>query len=141
VLKPAIIVFGFAAAGREGKASSVARGGAALPEFVFCRRVDAVVGDGRARLMFVLEMLGTEVFPHAGGTETAVPRGFLLAAASAGKGSRVVPLAIALPQEPCLETAEREDCAVLFFSVSTRRPLLAIFETPGRVPLGPGKSG
>jgi hypothetical protein len=93
VLKPAIIVFGFAAAGSEGKASSVARGGAAVLEFVvFCLMVEAVVGEGREELRFVLATVGTGELPHAGGVETAVGRGplilFELVADKAGNGSR-----------------------------------------------------
>jgi len=141
VLKPDIIVFGFGAAGNEGNASSVARGGTVLRELVFCRSEDAVVGGGRAALMFVLEIDGADVLPHARGIDTPEDRELLFAADSAGNGSRLFPLAMALPQDPCLDTAERDDCAVLFFSVNTRRPLPAVLETPGRVPLGPGRPG
>jgi hypothetical protein len=49
---------------------------------------------------------------------------------------------MAFPHDPCLDTADLELCAVLFFSVNTRLPLpLAMLETPGNVPLGPGKPG
>ncbi len=142
VLKPDIMVFGFAAIGREGNASCVVRGGATLLEFVFCRMVDAVVGGGRTALALVFEILGAAVLPQAGGTDTPDGRGaLLLIADSAGKGSRLFPVVIEFPQESCLATAERDDCAVLFLRVNTRRPLPAALETPGKVPLGPGKPG
>lgn len=50
------------------------------------------------------------------------------------------------PQLPCRETAERDDWAVLDFSLRTRRPVLMLTlgrptDVPGRVPLGPGREG
>lgn len=49
----------------------------------------------------------------------------------------------ALPQLPCLLTAEREDCAVEFLSLRIRRPPLpaAAADEPGSSPLGPGRDG
>ena len=49
----------------------------------------------------------------------------------------------AFPQLPCLLTADREDCAVELFSLSTRFPPLpaAPAEDPGSSPLGPGREG
>lgn len=51
--------------------------------------------------------------------------------------------AAALPQLPCLLTAERDDWAVEFFSLSTRWPPLraSAAEEPGRTPPGPGRDG
>jgi len=91
------------------------------------------------------------VFPQAAAVDTAVPdlpprEEAPLVEDKAGNGSRLVLLLVAralLPQEPCLETADRDDWAVLFLRVSTRRPLPApaLLDTPGKVPLGPGRLG
>lgn len=138
MLKPAIIVFGLAAAGREGKLSS-----------------DCLIGGWRVvgRLKAgaaVMGLVALELTEDTVGAVVALQgdcdgpfREPPLAGPRAGNGSRLVPLVTALPQEPCLETADRDDCAVLFFSVNTRRPPdpLAPPVTPGRVPLGPGRLG
>ncbi len=61
---------------------------------------------------------------------------------AAGMGGNGFDVA-ALPQLPCLLTADREDCAVEFFSFKTRWPPLPApaTEDPGTPTLGPGRDG
>lgn len=145
VLNPAIMVFGFGAAGREGNMSSVWRGGATLLLDVPTR--DAVVGGARetgAALIVLVLTCGAGVFPQTACDGRACLLGRPFAPPNAGKGSRVELLGRALPHDPCFETADRDDCAVLFFRVRTRRPPVApapVLDTPGSVPLGPGRLG
>lgn len=114
VLKPAIMVFGFGAAGREGNVSSVCLGGAVFLLDEPTR--DAVVGGGReigAAPIMVLVICGAGVLPQTACFELVAVAAGLLArpfvADNAGNGSRLVPAESALPHEPCLETAERDD--------------------------------
>ncbi len=113
VLKPAIMVFGFGAAGREGNVSSVCRGGAVFLLDEPTR--DAAVGGGReigVAPIVVLVTCGADVLPQTACFELVPAAGLIarpLVALSAGNGSRLVPAESALPHEPCLETAERDD--------------------------------
>lgn len=148
VLNPAIIVFGFGAVGRDGNMSSVWRGGATFDLLEVPTRA-AVVGGGRgvgaAAPMVVLLTCGADVLAQtACDVGAALLLGRPFAPASAGNGSRLEPPGRALPHDPCFETADRDDCAVLFFRVRTRRPPVApapALDTPGSVPLGPGRLG
>ncbi len=62
---------------------------------------------------------------------------------AAGMGGNGFAVAAALPQLPCLLTADREDCAVEFFSFKTRWPPLPApaTEETGAPTLGPGRDG
>jgi len=61
------------------------------------------------------------------------------------RGGNGLPPVRALPQLPCLETAERLDCAVDDFSLSTLLPEVALLAVlvldPGSIPAGPGRIG
>lgn len=136
VLNPAIMVLGLAAAGNDGKFSSVCRNGGPLRAV---DRDDWIELTGPAALRFVEVTVGAEVWPQA--NCAAVLRLLDLLGPSAGNGSLLVPLVMLLPQEPCRDTADRDDWTVLFFSVNTLRPPEPDPVTPGSVPLGPGKLG
>lgn len=126
-----MVVFGFAAAGNAGKA---------LSEGVEDNVVDEIPGDrelGRDD--------GREGSEGAdGASQAAVVARPTPARADdpAGMGGNGFAEA-ALPQLPCLLTAEREDCAVEFLSLRIRRPPLpaAAADERGSTPLGPGREG
>lgn len=121
--RPAISVFGRAVAGRAGKASVPA----AEEEGAAGERVK----DGRRDEEEDEEEAAEGLTQGVGPTRPAPVR----LADEAGRGGMVgngLDLA-ALPQLPCLDTAERDDWAVEDFSLRTRNPPLR-----GAVPVASG---
>lgn len=130
LVRPKIIVFGFAAAGSAGKASVA--GLFALPVAVGGLDVGRdEAGDG-----FV-----DDTDDAIQGVAPTRPAPTLLADGAGIEGNGFA-LAV-FPQLPFLLTAERDDWAVEFFSLRTRWPPLpaAAADEPGRTPLGPGNEG
>lgn len=119
-VRPAISVFGRAAAGRAGKASVPAE------EEEEEGTVGDRIEDGRRE-----EEVADGLTQGVGPTRPAPAR----LVDGAGRGDMVgngLDLA-ALPQLPCLDTAERDDWAVEDFSLRTWNPPLR-----GAVPVAPG---
>lgn len=125
---PNIVVFGFAAAGKAGNASELVAFAALEVGGLEDGRDEA--GEGREEV---------DVATH--GVAPTLPAPTRLAD-DTGMGGKGMALG-ALPQLPCLLTAERDDCCVELLSFSTRRPPLpsGAAEDPGRIPLGPGNVG
>lgn len=124
------MVLGFAAAGSEGKASTVVP--IALPEGVIGLEVGRTgAGDG----------LGLDDEATQGVTLT-FPAPTLFADFGAGIDGKGLAF-VAEFQLPFLLTADREDCAVEFFNLRILRPPLPAAEAddPGKTPLGPGSEG
>src|SRR2546423_542463 len=132
-VSPAINVLGLAAVGRLGNISSFIR----LP---------IVAGGRELGLLFTGDSLEAAEAPAPHGVFFC-PFARLDAPPRAGKGLLGPPAASALPQLPCRETADRDDCAVDDLSRRTRLPevvgsLLVVFDArPGKIPAGPGKDG
>lgn len=131
-----MVVFGLAAAGKAGNA--VSAGVVVVDDDNVANTGGREFGrdDGRDEEEWLVD--GPS---HAAALRPALPA--LVddddAAGIGGNGFAVA----ALPQLPCLLTADREDCAVEFFSFNTRWPPLPApaAEDPGSTPLGPGSDG
>lgn len=125
-VRPAIKTFGFGAAGKAGNALRSAVFGAGPVEARGAGRAydDVVVTVGRVAGVLV----------HAG---IAAAR-LVFGVDSGGNGLLEV-----LDRLPARPTAEREDCAVDDFRRSTRFPPDPVVpdDSPGIVPLGPGRAG
>lgn len=123
-----MVVFGFKAAGKAGKASELV----AFATLDVGGLEDGRDEEGEAREEEVVVIQGVAPTLPA-------PTRLADAAAMGGKGLAFA----ALPQLPCLLTADRDDCWVELFSFKTRRPPLPTpdAEDPGRIPLGPGSVG
>ena len=131
LVKPAIRVFGFGAAGRAGKASSLDRAGVPVRGLVPLGR-EPKDGD----------------IPEEGVEETPPQAGaFADILVVAGSGGNML-LALIAPaiDTPRPTAAARDDCAVEDFRRNTRfppaaepRPVLEFM--PGSAPLGPGSAG
>jgi hypothetical protein len=132
-VSPAISVLGFVVVGRLGNISSFTR-------------VPIVGGGLELGLLFAGDTLEPVETPPTHGVFFC-PFASPEAPPSAGKGLLGAPATNALPQLPCLETAERDDCAVEDLRRSTRRPevpapLPVVFDDrPGKIPAGPGNDG